>query len=67
MVHHFSHLDGAARDEYVLLIDVKIDMGDGGEVGSAPFIKVSDELEGEVGQLVTVCGQHKGAGGWEPQ
>lgn len=67
MVQHFSHLDSAARDEYILLIDVKVDMGDGGEVGCAPFIKVSDELEGEVRQLVTVRGQHEGAGGREPQ
>lgn len=42
-------------------------MRDGGEVGRAPFIKVSDELEGEVGQLVTVRGQDEGAGGREPQ
>lgn len=67
MVQCFSHLDSAARDEYILLIDVKVNMRDGGEVGRAPFIKVSDELEGEVGQLVTVCGQDEGAGGWEPQ
>ena len=64
---HFSHLDSAARDEYILLIDVKVHMRDGGEVGCAPFIKVRDELEGEVGQLVTVCGQDEGAGGREPQ
>lgn len=67
MVQRFSHLDGAARDEYILLIDVQVDMGDGGEVGCAPFIKVSDELEGEVRQLVTVRGQHEGAGGRESQ
>lgn len=42
-------------------------MRDGGEVGCTPFIKVSDELEGEVRQLVTVCGQDEGAGGREPQ
>lgn len=67
MVQCFSHLDSAARDEYILLIDVKVDMRDGGEVGCAPFVKVSDELEGEVRQLVTVCGQYERAGGWEPQ
>lgn len=62
-----SHLDSAAGDENVLLVDVKVDMGDGGEVGRAPFVKVGDELEGEVGQLVAVGGQDKGAGGREPQ
>lgn len=65
MVQYFSHLDCAARDEYVLLVDVKVDMGDGGEVGRAPFIEVSDELEGEVGQLVAVGGQDEGARGRE--
>lgn len=42
-------------------------MGDGGEVGGAPLIKVSNELEGEVGQFVTVCRQDEGAGGRQPQ
>lgn len=42
-------------------------MRDGGEVGRAPFIEVSDELEGEVGQLAAVCGQDEGAGGRETQ
>lgn len=50
-----THLDGAARDEYILLIDVKVDVGDGGEVRCAPLVKVGDELEGEVRQLVAVC------------
>lgn len=63
----FSHLDGAAGDEYILLIDVKVDMRDGGEVGCAPLIKVSNDLEGQVGELMTVCGQNEGAGGWKPQ
>ena len=67
MVQCFPHLDSAARDEYILLVDVKVDMRDGGEVGCAPFVKVSDELEGEVGQLVTVCGQDERAGGRQPQ
>lgn len=67
MVQRFPHLDGAARYEYVLLVEVKVDMRDGREVGCAPFVKVSDELEGEVGQLVAVCGQDEGAGGREPQ
>jgi len=40
---------------------------DGGEVGCGPFIEVSDELEGEVGQLMAVRGQDEGAGGREPQ
>lgn len=57
MTQCFSHLDSAARYKYILLIDVKVDMRDGGEVGCAPFIKVSDELEGEVRQLATICGQ----------
>lgn len=42
-------------------------MRDGGEVGCAPFIKVGDELEREVRQLVAVCGQDEGAGGREAQ
>lgn len=63
----FVHLDGAAGDEDILLVDVKIDVGNGGEVGRAPFVEVSDELEGEVGQLATVSGQDEGAGGREPQ
>ena len=67
LVHCLSHLDGAARYQDVLLVDVQVDVRDGGEVGRAPFIKVSDELEGEVGQLVTVRGQDEGAGGREPQ
>lgn len=62
-----SHLDRAARDENVLLVDVKVHMRDGGQVGRAPFVKVSDELEGEVGQLVTVCGQDEGARGRQTQ
>lgn len=61
----FSHLDSAARDEYILLIDVKVYMRDRGEVGCAPFIKISDELEGEIRQLVAVCGQDEGARGRE--
>lgn len=67
MIRRFSHLDHVARDQYVLLIDVKVHVGDGGEVGRAPFVEVGDELEGEVGQLVAVCGQDEGAGGREPQ
>lgn len=51
-----SYLDSAARDEYVLLIDVEVDVRDGGQVGRAPLIKVGDELEGEVRQLVAVGG-----------
>lgn len=66
MVQRFPHLDSAARDKDILLVDVKVDMRDGGEVWCAPFIKVGDELEGEVGQLVTVSGQDEGAGGREP-
>lgn len=62
-----SHLDRAARDENVLLVDVKVHMRDGGQVGCAPFVKVSDELEGEVGQLVAVCGQDEGARSRETQ
>lgn len=42
-------------------------MRDGGEVGRAPFIKVGNELEREVGQLVTVCGQDEGARGRQSQ
>lgn len=42
-------------------------MRDGGEVGCAPLVKVGDELEGEVRQLVTVCGQDKGARGRKTQ
>lgn len=42
-------------------------MGDGGEVWRAPFIKVGDELKGEVRKLVAVCGQDEGAGGWKAQ
>lgn len=61
------YLDGAAGDEYIFLINVKIDMRDGGEVGCTPFIKVSNELEGEVRQLVTVCRQDEGAGGRKTQ
>ncbi len=67
MVHGCSYLHCAARNQYVLLIDVKVDMRDCGEVWCTPFIKVSDELKREVGQLVTVCGQDEGAGGWKPQ
>lgn len=63
----FTDLDSAARDEYVLLIDVKVNMRDGGEVGCAPFVKVGNELEGEIGQLVAVCGQDEGARGREAQ
>lgn len=62
-----SHLDSAARDEYIFFIYVKVDVWDGGEVGRAPFVEVSDELEGEVGQLAAVCGQDEGAGGRQPQ
>lgn len=51
-----SYLDSAARDEDVLLIYVKVDMRDGGEVGCAPLVKVSNELKGQVGQLMTVGG-----------
>lgn len=65
--NHLFYLDGAAGDEYILLIDVQVNVGDGGEVGCAPFIKVGDELEGEVGQLVTVRGQDEGAGGRQSQ
>lgn len=50
------YLHSAARDEYVLLVYVKVDMGYGGQVGRAPFVKVSNELEGEVWQLVAVRG-----------
>ena len=67
MVQYSSHLDSAARDEYILLVDVQVDVRDGGEVGRAPFVEVGDELEGEVGQLVTVGGQDEGARGREPQ
>lgn len=42
-------------------------MRNGGEVGRAPFIKVSNELKGKVGQLVAVCGKDKGARGWKTQ
>lgn len=42
-------------------------MGDGGEVRRAPFIKVGDELKGEVRELVAVCGQDEGAGGRKAQ
>lgn len=42
-------------------------MRDGGEVGRAPFIKVGNELEREVRQLVTVCGQDEGARGRQSQ
>ena len=62
-----SHLDRAPRDEDILLVEVEVDVGDGGEVGRAPLIKVGDELEGEVGQLVTVCGKDEGAGGREAE
>lgn len=58
-----SYLDGAAGNENVLLVYVQVDVGNGGEVGRAPFVKVGDELEGEVGQLVAVGGQNEGAGG----
>ena len=67
VVQGFPHLDGAARHKYILLIDVEVDVGDGGEVGCAPLVEVSDELEGEVGQLVTVGRQDEGAGGRQPQ
>lgn len=62
-----SHLHRVPRDEDVLLVDVQVDVGDGGEVGRAPLIKVGDELEGEVGQLVAVGGQDEGAGGGKAQ
>lgn len=55
-----SHLDCAASDENVLLINVQVDVRDGGEVGRAPLVKVSNELEGEVRQLVAVGGQDEG-------
>lgn len=42
-------------------------MGDGGEVGGAPLVEVGDELEGQIWEFVTVCGQDKGAGGGESQ
>lgn len=42
-------------------------MGDGGEVGRAPLVEVGDELEGEVGELLAVGGQHEGAGGGKAQ
>lgn len=55
-----SHLDCAASDENVLLIYVQVYVRDSGEVGRAPLVKVSNELEGEVRQLVAVGGQDKG-------
>lgn len=67
LLHLASYLDSAARDEYILLIYIQVDMRDGGEVGHAPFIKVGNELEREVGQLVTVCGQDEGARGRQSQ
>lgn len=62
-----SHLHRVPGDENVFLVDVKVHMGDGGEVWRAPFIKVGDELKGEVRKLVAVCGQDEGAGGWKAQ
>lgn len=62
-----SHLHRVPGDENVFLVDVKVHVGDGGEVWRAPFIKVGDELKGEVRKLVAVCGQDEGAGGRKAQ
>lgn len=62
-----SHLHRVPGDEDVLLVDVEVEVGDGGQVGRAPLIKVGDELEGEVGKLVAVGGQDEGAGGGKAQ
>lgn len=62
------YLDGIpVTDEDLLLVDVEIHRGDDGEVGRGPLVKVDDELEGEVGQLLADGGEDKGAVGGEAE
>lgn len=54
-------------DEDLLLVDVEVHGGDDGEVGRGPLVKIDDELEGEVGQLLADGGEDEGAVGGEAE
>jgi len=54
-------------DEDLLLINVEVHGRDDGEVGRGPLVKVDDELEREVGQLLADGGEDEGAVGGEAE
>lgn len=54
-------------DEDLLLVDVEVHGGDDGEVGRGPLVKVDDELEGEVRQLLADGGEDEGTVGGEAE
>lgn len=45
MLSDLLYLDRVSRDENVLLIDVEVSMGDGGQVRCAPLVKIGNELK----------------------
>lgn len=62
------HLDSVpVVDENLLLIDVEINGRNDSEVRGGPLVKVNDELEGDVWQLLADGGEHEGTIRWEAE